>query len=262
MKNNLPKVDNPSDPVAWCREAAALLEIEDYKGAGYCYQESLKLRPGVPDVWYNLACIYEKLGGRDVALTTLLSSSKKFPNDYRFPAECSRLLAESGKYSEAVESVSEAIKINPHSQVLLSNKAGYLLLLNENEKALEFADSALAIEPSYTAALLHKAHALAKLQRMNEALETLQSAPQDDARVLKTIANLSLRTGDMERGLSSSEKLIALTPEDDQAWSLLGSARAYSGDKDGAIEAFTKATKLNPKEKSYKENLREVKKSA
>jgi len=255
-----PKVDNPSDPVAWCQEASKLLENDDYKGAAYCYQESLKLRPSVPDVWFNLACIYDKLGGKDAAIQCLLSCSKMFPGDYRFTAEHARLLAESGRFEEAVNAVDEALKINPQSHILLSNKAGYLLFLHKNEEALELTDSALAIYPAYIAAILHKAHALVNLGRMDDSLQVLLATPQDDSRILKMITNIYLRQGNASEGLKSAEKLVEMTPNDDQAWSLLGSARAYANDKKGASDAFMKAIKLNPKEKSYKENLLSVKK--
>jgi len=254
-----PKISNPSDPVEWCREASSLLEKEDYKGAAYCYQESLKLRPGVPDVWFNLACIYDKLGGRDAAIQCLLTSSKMFPGDYRFSAEHARLLAESGRYKEAVESVSAALQINPQSHILLSNKAGYLLFLKEDEKALELADEALSIFPGYVAASLHKAHALVNLGRLDEAIIVLSSSSQDDSRVVKMLTNIYIRTGNMIDGLKKAETLVEMTPNDDQAWSLLGSARAYTNDKKGAADAFMKAMKINPREKTYKENLTSLK---
>ena len=255
-----PKVDNPSDPVEWCKKAALLMDENDYKGAVFCYQESLRLRSGVPDVWFNLGCLYEKLNEKEAAYQCFKTSGKMFPQDYRFPAEEARLLAEQRKFLEAVDAISKSLEINPHSQILLSNKAGYLIFAGENEKALEHADAALSIAPEYTNALLHKAHALVNLGRMEEAKTLLAEGSQDDSGVLKMLSNICLRSGDIDSGLAYAEKLTKMNPGDDQAWSLLGSARAYKGDKIGSITAFTTAIKLNPKEKSYKENLQAVKK--
>lgn len=66
-----PCVQNPSDPVLWCKEAAARIEAGDHKGAIYCYEESLKIRPEVPDVWYNLGLLLEKIGQPTAALGCL-----------------------------------------------------------------------------------------------------------------------------------------------------------------------------------------------
>ena len=122
-----PSVTNPSDPVLWCKEAAARIEADDPKGAIYCYQESLKIRPNIPDVWYNLGLLLEQTGESTAAFGCYAKSSEMFPEDYRFPAERARLLAASGKYLDAVIAVSDALSINPHSALLHANKAGYLI---------------------------------------------------------------------------------------------------------------------------------------
>ena len=255
-----PKVANPSDPVLWCKEAADRMETGDNKGAIYCYQESLKLRPEVSDVWFNVGCLYEKSGDKNAALGCYLAASKMFPADFRFPAERARMLAEMKHYSEAAEVISEAVTINPHSPLLLSNKAAYLIFSQEPEAALEAADEALAIDPAYTAAFLHKAHALLLLGKGEEACTVLEEADGQDPRVLKMQANVYLRTQKIEEGLAAAKALVEMTPEDDEAWSLFGSASAYAGDSESAVKAFTAAMKLNPKEKSYKANLLAVKK--
>lgn len=254
-----PKVANPSDPVLWCKEAAEKMEAGDNKGAIYCYQESLKLRPEVSDVWFNVGLLFEKSGDKNAALGCYLTASKMFPSDFRFPAERARMLAEMKHFAEAAEVISEAVTINPHSPLLLSNKAAYLIFSQEPAEALEAAEAALSIDPSYTAAFLHKAHALLLLGNGDEARAALDEADNSDPRVLKMKANISLRLQNFEAGLSAAQKLIEMTPEDDEAWSLLGSAFAYSGDSEGAVRAFQQAMKLNPKEKSYKANLVAVK---
>ncbi len=254
-----PKVLNPSDPVLWCKEAAERMEAGDNKGAIYCYQESLKIRPEVSDVWFNIGCLYEKSGDKNAALGCFLAASKMFPADFRFPAERARMLAEMKHYSEAAEVISEAVTINPHSPLLLSNKAAYLIFAQNPEEALTAAEEALSIDPSYTAAYLHKAHALLLLGRGEEACSVLDEADESDPRVLKMKANVCLRLSAFASGLSAAKALSEMTPEDDEAWSLLGSALAYSGEIEEAAKAFQQAVKLNPKEKSYKANLAAVK---
>ncbi|MDO5844688.1 MAG: tetratricopeptide repeat protein, partial [Methanocorpusculum sp.] len=116
-KKAMPQVTNPSDAVLWCKKAAELMGENDNKGAVYCYEESLKLRPAVPDVWFNLGCLFEKLGDKNAALGAFQTASKMFAADFRFPAERARILAGLGKYREAVDSINAALEVNPYSEL-------------------------------------------------------------------------------------------------------------------------------------------------
>ena len=258
-----PRVANPSDPVLWCKEAAGLMARGDEKGAIFCYQESVKLRPGVSDVWYNLALLFEKNGERKEALATHITAGKLFPGDHRFPAERARLLAGSGKYSEAVAAASDALLISPHSPTLLANKAGYLIFADDPGEALQTAEQALAIDPGCSLAILHKAHAQAALGDAAKAKDTLRtglSAMPDDCRLQKLLANILIRNKEYEEGLASIEKVLLLDPNDAESWSLKGAASAYLNRKEDAVSAFERAMKLDPKEKAYRKNRDAVRK--
>ncbi|ABN07619.1 Tetratricopeptide TPR_2 repeat protein [Methanocorpusculum labreanum Z] len=235
----------------------------DEKGAIFCYQESVKLRPGIPDVWYNLARLFEKTGERKEALATHITAGKLFPADYRFSAERARLLAESGKYTEAVNAASDALASAPYSPTLLANKAGYLIFAGNPDEARQTAEQALAIDPGCALAYLHKAHAeslLGNAAKAKETMETGLSSVPDDGRLLKLQANLLIRSEDFEAGLASIEKVLLLDPNDAESWSLKGAASAYLGRKEDAISAFEQAMKLDPKEKAYRQNRDAVRK--
>lgn len=252
-----PKVANPSDPVMWCKKAAELLESDDLKGAAYCYEESLKLRPGVADVWFNLACIFEKMNDKNAALGAFASAQKVFASDFRFPAERARILAQAGKYKEAVECMDSALEINPYSALLHSNKAGYLIFDKDAKSAVEEANKALEIEPSFSSAFLHKAHALIVLGDCEAAKSVLEeglSLNYKESRLMKMKANLLVRTGGYEEAACVLDEILLENAKDDEAWSLKGAALANIGDKEGAVAAFDKAMEINPKNKSYKAN--------
>ncbi|HJJ50461.1 MAG TPA: tetratricopeptide repeat protein [Methanocorpusculum sp.] len=258
-----PQVGNPADPVLWCKEAVLRLNAGDEKGAVFCYQESIKLRPGVADVWYNLALLLEKNGDTKESLATHSAAEKLFPGDHRFPAERARLLAGSGRYLEAVIAISNALEISPYSPTLLANKSAYLLFAKDAAGSLQTAEQALAIDPRCSLAYLHKAHAESELGDTDKAKETLDlglSQNPDDARLLKMLANLQLRNGKYEEGRILIEKVLLQIPKDAESWSLKGAAHAYLGQKELAVLAFEQAMKLDPKEKSYRKNRDAVKK--
>lgn len=258
-----PTVSNPSDPVLWCKKAAELMSKNENRDAVYCYEESLKLRPAVPDVWFNLGCLFEKSGDKNAALGAFQTASKMFATDFRFPAERARILAESGKYSDAVESINAALEINPHSELLLSNKAGYLIFTGDISGAEKSADEALSINPSYASAFIHKAHALILKSDTEGAEKVLRDgilANPGDIRLMKMQANLFVRVGKYKEAITVLADILSANENDDEAWSLKGISHAYIGEKEFALEAFDKAIKINPKEKSYKANRNAVRK--
>ena len=57
-----PRVLNPSNPILWCKEGAARIEAGYSKGAIYSYEESLKIKSYVWNVWYSLGVILEEMG--------------------------------------------------------------------------------------------------------------------------------------------------------------------------------------------------------
>lgn len=256
-----PQVIDSKDPVLWCKEASSRMEAGDLNGALYCYNESVKIRPEVPDVWFNISCICDKLGRRKEAIDCCTASHKMFPSDFRFPAEKARMLAESKKYSQALTSISEALTINPDLPILLSNKAGYLIFSGYNDEAVSYADKALKIDPQFSSAYIQKAHALVNLGKIDEAESVLDIADKtipENANILKMQANLFIRTGSYNSGLEKINRVVMITPKDDEAWSLKGAVHAYLNEKDNAVKAFEKAVKLNPKQKTYRTNLKAV----
>lgn len=256
-----PSISNPNDAVLWCKEAVSYLERNDLASALYCYRESVKINPHVPDVWYNILCLAEKNGDKALAFSAACTGEKMFTSDFRFPAEKARLLAEDKKFTEAIEASKQALAINPASPILLSNTSGYLLMTGKNEDALKIAEQALEIDPLYKSAILHKAHALVNLKKLSEAAEILDNKHIiDDIRAIKMQINICVRLQNFVKAIELIEKAIEIAPEDDEIWCLCGIAHACQNETDLAVKAFNKAIQLNPHEKSYHTNLRILKK--
>lgn len=256
-----PTVSDPKDPVLWCKEAVSCKEAGDNEAALFCYKEAVKLKPNTADVWYNIIYLGEKTGDRATALAAACTAEKMFTTDYRFPAEAARFFAEGGKISEALEASERALAINPHSPTLLSNKAGYLLVLGKTDEALKDAERALEIDPTYTSAILHKAHALVNLGKLEDADAILDDDfVRLDIRAIKMQVNICIRNQNLTKALKLVEEATRLAPEDDEAWALCGITHACMNEREEAAAALTKAIKLNPREKSYRTNLTALRK--
>lgn len=256
-----PTVSNPKDPVLWCKEAVARKEAGDNEAALFCYKEAIKLQPNSPDVWYNIIYLGEQTGDRATALAAACTAEKMFSTDYRFPAEVARFFAEAGKITEALEASERALAINPHSPTLLSNKAGYLLVLGKTDEALKDIEHALEIDPAYASAILHKAHALVNLGESKEAVKILDDdLVSADIRAIKMQVNICIRNNNLTKAQERIEEAIRLAPDDDEVWALCGITYACLNKKEEATAALTKAIKLNPREKSYRTNLADLRK--
>ncbi|HJJ35904.1 MAG TPA: tetratricopeptide repeat protein [Methanocorpusculum sp.] len=256
-----PTVSDPKDPVLWCKEAASRKTGGDLDAALFCYKEAVKLRPDTPDVWYNIIYLAEQTGDRATALAAACTAGKLFATDYRFPAEEARFFAEGGKPTEAIAASERALAINPHSPTLLSNKAGYLLVLGKNEEALKEAEAALAIDPTYVSAVLHKVHALVNLGNLVDADALLDDdLVSSDIRAIKMQVNICIRSQNLTKALARVEEATQIAPDDDEVWALCGITHACLNEKDEAAAALTKAIKLNPREKSYRTNLAALRK--
>ena len=99
-------------------------------------------------------------------------------------------LAESGKYSEALQAADAALELNVTSFVPLiqANRAGILVMLKRYEEANAAADAALAFEGNLTSvhsvAWFNKGNALLELGRCNEAKNAYTRAAELDPTIV------------------------------------------------------------------------------
>lgn len=259
-----PRVANPSDPVLWCKEAAERIRAQDTKAAILCYEEALRLRADVPDVWYNLGLLLETAGQRPAALRCHTKSAEMFPLDLRFCAERARLLSLEGKFTAALSAVDNALAIQPHSPALLANKAGYLVRAGDAAGAVAAADAALALDAANAAAFVNKANALMVIGDRVAAEASLRAgraALPGDERITRVLANLLVRQEQFSEAVALTDEVLLTMPDDAEVWSLKGAALAYLGRKEEAVSAFERAMKIDPKEKSYRANRDAIRKS-
>jgi tetratricopeptide (TPR) repeat protein len=121
-------------------------------------------------------------------------------------------LAESGKYSEALEAADEALALNVTSYVPLiqANRAGILVMLKRFEEANAAADAALAIEGNLTSvhsvAWFNKGNALLELGRCDEAKTAYTRATELDPTLIPPDQN------------SCTSPAIPTSPESPLSW--------------------------------------------
>ncbi|MET7748502.1 tetratricopeptide repeat protein [Micromonospora sp. NPDC005367] len=160
-----------------------------------------------------------------------------------------KLLAELGRYDEAVAEVSYAVAIEPANPVGLTLLARLHLAAGRPAEALTAADTAIAAAPGTVAPLLARGMALADLQRYAEAArsadEILASGP-DDAYAQRGGAAILAGSRNGQTALNAAWRAVELTPEEPESHLVLGLVAANMRLYDLAERAYREALRLDP----------------
>lgn len=89
-------------------------------------------------------------------------------------AGCGNQAAVQGRYTEAVQAFTEAIKLNPREHRLFGNRSYCYEKLQQYQEALRDAEMALGLQPNWPKGFFRKGKALWGLQRYTEATDTFK----------------------------------------------------------------------------------------
>ncbi|XP_015705705.1 tetratricopeptide repeat protein 31 isoform X9 [Coturnix japonica] len=89
-------------------------------------------------------------------------------------AGCGNQAAMQGRYTEAVQAFTEAIKLNPREHRLFGNRSYCYEKLQQYQEALRDAEMALGLQPNWPKGFFRKGKALWGLQRYAEATDTFK----------------------------------------------------------------------------------------
>ncbi|WP_440951379.1 tetratricopeptide repeat protein [Methanosphaerula subterraneus] len=137
-----------------------------------------------------------------------------YPDDPELYCLKGYALRKTGHYTEAVDSVSQAIPLDPRP-VRYANRGYALLALGHYDDALKDANAALSLNGSYALAFGIRSFAL-------------------------------LHTGNLSGALQEVDTARSLDPENPLFWHLKGKILAAAGDRTDAIQAFERSLAINP----------------
>jgi tetratricopeptide (TPR) repeat protein len=177
----------------------------------------------------------------------------------------SHLLAEAGRYDEALKASDRAFNLtNPDNiqdrKLVLGIKGSILTEAERPKEALQAFDEALKLDPEDKSALMYKAQSLSDLHRYNESIETYQKAIEQGANESNWITNALIGKGDAlnatgkkDEALEAYRSLLEIkeleiqaNPEDSMAWESKGRALFKMGEYEEAIDAFNRSIEVSP----------------
>lgn len=192
--------------------AALGMQGRDEEALPY-FEQAMKLKPDIAQVWYNIGAIQGKLG----------------------------------QYEEALFSFEMALELEPDYAWAWVGKGAALSSLERYEEALSCFDKALALEPENVWAWRGKGVELLRFERNEEALSSLEKALElepDDAWAWAGKGAVLLVLGRNREALPSFEKALELEPESFPAWHGKGAVLLELARYEDALSSFERALEL------------------
>jgi TonB family protein len=159
-------------------------------------------------------------------------------------------LAARGEYAGAIAQFVEALKIDPRSDLALSQRGLAYLRQRNSELARQDFDAAFAINPRNAEVFLGRGYLASNASDLREAVaqftSSLEVAPQStDA--LRARAGAYSQLGMWDKALADGAEIIRLWPDSSNSYVFRGNLLLDRGQYDLAIADFNKALEIAPR---------------
>ncbi len=164
------------------------------------------------------------------------------------------------KFTEAVISYKNALKLQPNSPDLYFNLGIALTHLNRLEEAATTYQQAIKVNPNFFEAHGNLGIILQRQGKLDEAIASYQAGlkinPQD-ARGYYNLGTALRDNGDLVAAVNSYKKAILLFPNYTDAHNNLGETLRDQGDMDAAVKSYQTALALNAEHANANYNMGE-----
>ena len=188
-------------------------------------------------------------GRIDAAEKGYLDVLRKQPQHIEALGLLAAIELQSGRAASAEKHFAKALKINPNSPVLHSNRGLALRALKRNGEALASCERALALRPDYAAAVYNRALILQDLGRAQDALDGYGRVLAMDPHNARALNNRGLVLQELklyDDALAAFDKALALEPGNGETHNNRGAVLRNLLRTDDALAAFERAVALQP----------------
>lgn len=196
-----------------------LIESKQYKTIGYLLLTVIILGLTVRTLWRNSE--WQNVD------TLWVATGKTSPSDPKTHNNLGDMYARHGNMEQAIESFSEAIRLNPN----------------------------------YAAAWYNRGNTYKHMKNDEEALKNFQTAVEKDPTIWQgymNIAVIQFNKGEMENAETNLQKALQLNPDNPSLIANLGVVAFTKGDKVAAIDYLNKALQIDPQNQFAQEWLQKV----
>jgi arylsulfatase A-like enzyme/Flp pilus assembly protein TadD len=181
------------------------------------------------------------------AVSALTRLVKESPGNVPFMARLAEAQAAAGEIGDAIQTVGDALTLNPGLDFLHLQLARLLLQARRIEDARAAFRAALAINPRLAPAWLGLSELAARRGGPGEERRVLNEAVAADvqsAAIYARLAQVELAAGETPAAATHALEAIRLLPEFAQAWWIAGEVAEKQGRPELALERYEKALAL------------------
>lgn len=263
---------NPYYPDTYRVRALSYINQKKYKEATFDYKDLIKIDSEDPKSWQNLVCCFIEIDSINIADSTLIYMSKKWPdyvdsyiiraqlmiqkNDtanarilidkalsyekYNIKALTAKykMLLSNNSYKDAELILNEVIRLQPRNTHNLINRALCRYNLNNYRGAMQDYNLAIEIDPTNFIGRYNRGLLLADVGEDNKAIKDFDyilSIDPDDIMTIFNRARLLDQTGDYKNAIRDYSRVISEFPKFIQGYKLRAVARRKIGDIKGAL---------------------------
>ena len=171
------------------------------------------------------------------------------PGNWLAMSGMANVLAEEGRFDEAVSLWQEALRIRPKDVAFRSNLARALLAMGRTEQAIAECREALRLAPAYATGHFTLARALRAKGELAEARKHYELALELDPRFPLAhhgLAALLAGQGNIEEAVLHYRELVRLNPRFAEGHFELGVLLGLQGRIDEAVSCYRKALSIRP----------------
>ncbi len=238
----------PTAAYVWRARGRALTNLGRTDEAFNSYTRAIEIEPDNPYSWNCRGKLYVDLGMYDTALESFLTAVEKDPNDSYSRICLGDALFDLGRLDDALVEYTNGVAIEPSYYGWLCHCRA-LLELERYEEALQSISQSLKVEPEDAYASYVRGNILMRLSRPEEAACSYQNAVRREPDSAAYWCNYGVCLnfiGRQEEALKAFRQGLELDPADADLWMNQSIALVALGQYREALDSIEKASALGP----------------
>jgi protein O-GlcNAc transferase len=232
-----------------CGQGVQFLQRGNLVAAERVFMEIIATDPSNVMANQMLGVLRTQQGRYADALDFMSVALRGNPRSASVLSNCGNVYRALGRFEEALKYYDRAIDVEPNGAMLHCNRGGTLVALGRFEQAVASFDRAIKIQPKYAEAEHGKGLALWNMRNFAEACASYNRALQLKPNFVDALYNRGLVLEAMERfeeAVKSYDQALALKSDFSEAWTNRGNALRSLKRFDEALISYERLLKANP----------------